>query len=50
MEKESGSDKLKTITLSNGTIVTIHYRTAYPSLQEQMIEIMNRYIEKRSSL
>ncbi len=50
MEHTSSTDKRKTVQLSDGLTVIVHYAQDKPSLQETMIKILGKYQIKSAKI
>ena len=50
MENTTMSGTTKEIQLSNGIMAVLHFQSEYPSLQERMVELLNKYMLKSAQI
>lgn len=50
MDRESSTDKSRTVQLKGGQTIIIHYAQDKPSLQDLLIRIINEYYIKSAKI
>ena len=50
MENITTPGTTKEIPLSHGIMAVLHFQSEYPSLQERMVELLNKYILKSAQI
>ena len=50
MENITTPGTTKEIHVSNGIMAVLHFQSEYPSLQERMVELLNKYILKSAQI